>query len=165
RKMGQPLPGACALGPLEGIRVVELSTGIAGPVAGMLLGDYGADVVKVEPPGGDPARALAGFAVWNRNKQGVVVDPRSLRGRRRLADMLAGADVCVYGDASPIDVAAAASPGLVRLYMPPYTADGTPWAGGAESHQLLSAIAGPSSRQSSFDGGPIDLVYPFPLYE
>src|SRR5262249_2004247 len=104
--MGQPPLGACALGPLQGIRVVELSTGIAGPVAGMLLGDYGAEVVKVEPPGGDPARALAGFAAWNRNKQGVVVDPRSPRGRRRLSDMLAGADVCVYGAASSIDDAA-----------------------------------------------------------
>ncbi len=151
--------------PLEGIRVVELSTGIAGPVAGMLLGDYGAEVVKVEPPDGDPARAVAGFAVWNRNKQGVVVAPHSQHGRRRLGEMLAGADVCIYGDAASLHDVAAANPGLVRLFMPPYTADGTPWAGGAESHELLAAIAGASSRQSSFDGGPVHLVYPLLLYE
>ena len=90
------------MGPLEGIRVVELSTGIAGPVAGMLLGDYGAEVVKVEPPDGDPARALAGFAVWNRNKQSVVVDWRSNEGKRRLAGLLAGADLCIYADSGPV---------------------------------------------------------------
>jgi len=153
------------MGPLEGIRVVELSTGIAGPVAGMLLGDYGAEVVKVEPPGGDPARALPGFAVWNRNKQSVVIDPRSAHGRRRLADLLVGADVCIAADDSPLGGAAGDNPGLVRLHMPPYAADETPWAGGAESHALLAAIGGLSSRQSSFDGGPVHLVSPFALYE
>ena len=154
------------MGPLEGVRVVELSTGIAGPVAGMLLADYGAEVVKVEPPAGDPARALPGFAVWNRNKQSVVADARSPHGRHRLAELLEGADLCIYADPSQIDdAAAAANPGLIRLFMPPYTPDGTPWAGGAESHELLAAIGGLSSRQSSFDGGPIHLVYPFALYE
>lgn len=151
------------MGPLTGVRVLELSTGIAGPMAGMLLGDYGAEVVKIEPPAGDPARALAGFAVWNRNKQSVVVDPRTDDGRRRLADLLAGADVCIYAEAAQIDEVAG-NPGLVRLHMPPYTADGTPWAGGAESHGLLSAISGSASRQSSFEGGPVHIVYPFPLY-
>src|SRR5437868_6032288 len=61
-------------GPLDGIRVLDLSGGIAGPLAGMLLADFGADVVKVEPRGGDPARSLPGFAVWNRNKRGIMVD-------------------------------------------------------------------------------------------
>jgi crotonobetainyl-CoA:carnitine CoA-transferase CaiB-like acyl-CoA transferase len=153
------------LGPLEGIRVVELSTGIAGPLAGMLLADYGADVVKVEPPAGDPARALPGFAVWNRNKQSVVVDASSKHGRQRLATMLAGTDVCIYADPALLDAIDLANPGLVRLYMPPYTPDETPWAGGAESHELLTAVAGLSSRQSSFDGGPVHLVYPLALYE
>jgi crotonobetainyl-CoA:carnitine CoA-transferase CaiB-like acyl-CoA transferase len=153
------------LGPLEGVRVVELSTGIAGPMASMLLADYGAEVVKVEPPEGDPARALAGFAVWNRNKQSVVVDRHAPEGRQRLADLLAGADLCVYADTSALDSLADANPGLIRLHMPPFTPDETPWFGGAESHELLAAASGLSSRQSSFDGGPIHLVYPFALYE
>src|SRR5690606_28064456 len=49
--------------------------------------------------------------------------------------------------------------------MPPYLPNLTPWAGGGESHELLSAIMGLSTRQSSFDGGPIHLVYPIALYQ
>src|SRR5262249_15874490 len=154
------------VGPLQGIRVVELSTGIAGPLAGMLLADYGAEVVKVEPPGGDPARAGAGFAVWNRGKESVVVDPQTPTTPRRLAGLLAGADVCIYtGRGALVEGAAAPNPGLVRLHTPPFAPDATPWAGGAESPELLAAAAGSSSRQSSFDGGPVHLVYPFPSYE
>ena len=154
------------MGPLAGLRVVELSTGVAGPFAGMFLGDYGAEVVKVEPPGGDPARAEAGFAVWNRNKQSVVLDRASEADPRRVVEMLAGADACIYADPADEElIARAANTGLVALHMPPFTAEGTPWAGHQESAGLLSAAGGPSSRQSSFDGGPIHLVYPFPLYE
>lgn len=148
---------------LQGIRVLDLSTGIAGPLAGMLLADYGADVVKVEPPTGDPARALAGFAVWNRNKRGIIIDRQLASGERRLKEFLAGADVCIVSQ--PGDEALSqAHPCSVVLHMPPYTPAAAPWAGGAESHGLLTAFGGPSSRQSSFDGGPIDLVYPLALY-
>src|SRR2546423_10456870 len=80
---------------LQGIRVVDASTGIAGPLVAMLLADFGAEVVKVEPPSGDPARREPGFAVWNRNKQGVVLDTGIESDRRRLSDMLGGADLCV----------------------------------------------------------------------
>jgi hypothetical protein len=51
---------------LDGIRVLDLSSGIAGPITGMLLADHGADVVKVEPPGGDPLRGSPGYDVWLR---------------------------------------------------------------------------------------------------
>src|SRR3954471_9383651 len=105
----QARKGACTVGPLQGIRVVELSTGIAGPMAGMLLGDYGAEVVKVEPLTGDPARALPGFAVWNRNKQSIAVDPCSPDGQRRIAELLAAADLCIYGDASLVGEAGASN--------------------------------------------------------
>ena len=64
---------------LADIRVVDLSSGVAGPMATMLLADFGADVVKIEPPGGDSARVLPGFAVWNRNKRSVVLDQRDPR--------------------------------------------------------------------------------------
>jgi crotonobetainyl-CoA:carnitine CoA-transferase CaiB-like acyl-CoA transferase len=152
---------------LDGIRVLDLSSGIAGPLAAMLLADFGADVVKVEPPSGDPARSNPGFAVWNRNKRGIVVDSTSGAGRQRLHQFLMGADVCILGHASgdlePHHLSEK-YPRLVVVSMPPYTPTGTPWAGGEESHPLLSAFGGAAGRQSSFEGGPIDLVYPFPLY-
>jgi crotonobetainyl-CoA:carnitine CoA-transferase CaiB-like acyl-CoA transferase len=150
-------------GPLDGIRVLELSTGIAGPLAGMLLADFGADVVKVEPPGGDPARELPGFAVWNRNKRGIIVDSGSPSDQQRLVELLVGADVCIVSSGDP-DQLSANYPRLVVLHVPPYAPARTPWSGGAESHALLSAFGGAAWRQSSFDGGPIELVYPFLLY-
>jgi crotonobetainyl-CoA:carnitine CoA-transferase CaiB-like acyl-CoA transferase len=155
---------------LAGIRVVELASGIAGPMAAMLLADFGADVVKVEPPAGDPDRARPGFRVWGRGKASLVLDPASGRDQDRLRDLLGRADVCV---ASPPAVAGweaadprravAANRRLVYLGVPPFL-DTAPWDGGRESGPLLSAAMGTSSRQSSADGGPVDPVYPHVLY-
>ncbi len=97
---------ACVPGPLEGVRVVELGVWVAGPAAGGILADWGADVVKVEPMGGDPARMfrymLGGdmptnpvFDMDNRGKRSIAVDLTSDGGRRVLEDLLAGADVFV----------------------------------------------------------------------
>ena len=157
---------------LEGIRVVDLSSGVAGPMAAMLLADFGANVVKIEPPGGDPARVLPGFAVWNRNKRSVVLDQHHTDDRRRLAAFLAGADVCVVSQPRAglartqldPDTVCVTYPGLIFVHMPADTLLDTSWAGGLESHPLLSASAGSACRQTSFDGGPVDLVYPIPLY-
>ncbi len=90
------------MGPLDGIRVIDLTTVISGPVCTMLLADQGADVVKVEPFGGDIARRTAGdgeftamFVSSNRGKRSVALDlkqPPALEAVRRL---IAGADVLV----------------------------------------------------------------------
>ena len=61
-------------GVLEGIDVLDLSTGIAGPMTGMLLADHGARVTKIEPPGGDPTRSFSGAQVWHRGKRSAVLD-------------------------------------------------------------------------------------------
>jgi crotonobetainyl-CoA:carnitine CoA-transferase CaiB-like acyl-CoA transferase len=97
-------------GPLAGIRVVDCSTVLAGPYATMLLGDLGADVVKVEPPDGDatrgwgppwvggedPATRTAAYALAvNRNKRSIRLDLRRDRGREVLRRLLADADVLV----------------------------------------------------------------------
>jgi crotonobetainyl-CoA:carnitine CoA-transferase CaiB-like acyl-CoA transferase len=94
----------CAALPLHGVRIVDLSQIAAGPYATSLLGDFGADVVKVEPPGGDPLRrvdALFGdgdsayaFSV-NRSKRSVRLDLKSDRGIEVLHRLLARADVFV----------------------------------------------------------------------
>jgi crotonobetainyl-CoA:carnitine CoA-transferase CaiB-like acyl-CoA transferase len=167
---GQPAaePGA---GALSGIRVVDLSTGIAGPAAAMFLADFGADVIKVEPPEGDPGRSGPGFPMWNRNKRGVVIDARTPAGAERLAQLLAGADVCVSGggDGSGLpavavpETALAANPALVYLRTPAFL-DSVPWAGGRESMGLLHAYTGLALRQSSFDGGPVDPAFGYVLY-
>ena len=85
--------------PLDGIRVIELTHMVAGPSAGLILADLGADVIKVEPaPGGDKTRGLTAggvgfFAVMNRNKRSVMIDLKSAEGRAQVLDLIAGADV------------------------------------------------------------------------
>ncbi len=85
-----------AAGILEGIRIVDMSTGIAGPVATMLLAEVGADVVKVEGPTPGSDRALPGFRTWNRSKRSAVVDLDTDAGSAQLETLLAGADVLVH---------------------------------------------------------------------
>lgn len=92
-------------GPLEGIRVVEMGVWVAGPAAGGILADWGADVVKLEPPGiGDPARLfehmLGGdlpinpvFENDNRSKRSIVADVRKPEGLEIAIDLIRGADV------------------------------------------------------------------------
>ncbi|MET0146120.1 MAG: CoA transferase [Ilumatobacteraceae bacterium] len=84
---------------LDGVRVVDTSWGLAGPVAALLLAEAGADVVKVERPGGDPLRSLhpAAFATWNRSKRSVVLDLEDSGDRHRFDGLLAGADVLIHG--------------------------------------------------------------------
>ncbi|MDW3215296.1 MAG: CoA transferase [Ilumatobacteraceae bacterium] len=82
--------------PCSGIRIVDLTQGMAGPMATMVLADHGADVVKVEPPGGDWARAhLRGFHMWNRGKRSVELDLSNGSDRADLVALVARADVVV----------------------------------------------------------------------
>jgi crotonobetainyl-CoA:carnitine CoA-transferase CaiB-like acyl-CoA transferase len=92
------------VGPLEGVRVIELGVWVAGPGAGGLLADWGADVVKIEPPRGDPARqfqAMLGadvpfnppFELDNRGKRSIVVDLTTPDGLAVALDLIGGADV------------------------------------------------------------------------
>lgn len=88
---------------LAAIRVVDLSVFLPGPMLTMMMADQGADVLKVEPPGGDPARQMAPFeagrSVWfrnmNRGKRSVELDLKSDAGRERLWDEIDAADVFV----------------------------------------------------------------------
>jgi crotonobetainyl-CoA:carnitine CoA-transferase CaiB-like acyl-CoA transferase len=83
-------------GVLGGIRVLDLSTGIAGPIATMLLADNGADVVKVEPPGGDPTRRTeSGARVWHRGKRSLELDVNDEAQLARLLELIDRADVIV----------------------------------------------------------------------
>ena len=84
--------------PLDGVRVVEFTHMVMGPTCGMVLGDLGAEVVKVEPPGGDGTRQLLGsgagfFAMFNRNKKSLALDTKDPRGREVVLRLVAQADV------------------------------------------------------------------------
>ena len=84
--------------PLTGVRVIEFTHMVMGPTCGMILADLGAEVVKIEPPGGDNTRRLLGsgsgfFAMFNRNKKSLAVDTKDPRGREIVLRLVAGADV------------------------------------------------------------------------
>ena len=80
-------------GPLTGKRVLDLTWGIAGPMAGMIMADYGADVIRVESPRADPLAAQPGYVVWNRGKRSVTLDVFRPEGVEVLDRLLVGADV------------------------------------------------------------------------
>jgi crotonobetainyl-CoA:carnitine CoA-transferase CaiB-like acyl-CoA transferase len=93
------------MGKLSGIKVIDLSVFLPGPMMTMMLADQGADVIKIEAAGGDPARDQAPFeagqSVWfrnlNRGKKSIVLDLKSDAGKARLWDLIDGADVFVEG--------------------------------------------------------------------
>ena len=140
--MADAAAGAAAArpGPLAGIRVVEIGSLVAAPYAAKLLADYGADVVKVEPPAGDPLRGLDPdfFDNLNTSKRGVVLDLASDEGARALRALVAKADVVVE-DLAPGRLAEllgadpwADKPALVVGSVTPYGQDGprAGWKGG-----------------------------------
>ena len=93
------------MGKLSGIRVIDLSMFLPGPMLTLMMADQGAEVIKVEPAAGDPARGQGPFAdghsIWfanlNRGKTSVVLDLKSEAGKAALADLIRGADVFVEG--------------------------------------------------------------------
>lgn len=160
---------------LDQIRVVELGAGVAVAFAGKLFADFGADVVKVEPPEGDDTRrwgpfphdrpdseASAAFAFFNRNKRGVTVDLGNAAGRAMLARLTAGADLVLAG-MSLAELAAAgvtqasltaASPGAVLASLTPFGEDG-PYSGFAATDLIADSIAGPMSVNGSPGRAPL----------
>jgi crotonobetainyl-CoA:carnitine CoA-transferase CaiB-like acyl-CoA transferase len=96
--------GGAAEGPLAGLRVLDLSSVVSGPLCTQILGDLGADVVKVEPPSGETGRVLGGahragmtgfFAMFNRNKRGIVLDLKRPECRDAVLRLARRADLLV----------------------------------------------------------------------
>src|SRR6516225_5425857 len=84
--------------PLEGVRVVEFTHMVMGPTCGMILADLGAEVIKIEPPGGDKTRNLPGLGIgffrsFNRNKKSVVLDINTEAGRAAAVELIGECDV------------------------------------------------------------------------
>ncbi len=80
---------------LEGIRVLDLSWGIAGPMTTMMMADHGADVIKIEPPGGDPYRGQLGYKVWQRGKRSAILDLKDAGDKEDFLALVKTADVLV----------------------------------------------------------------------
>lgn len=141
-------------GPLHGLRVVDASTGTAGPLAAMVLGDLGADVVVVPPlDGGARDDASPGAAVWQRGKRVGTLDTVGL-GRRGPAEHV---DVVISHGPLPADVTLPDA--AVHLQVPPYL-PGVGWPADVESDALASALLGVALRQHSDEPGPVDSIVP-----
>jgi crotonobetainyl-CoA:carnitine CoA-transferase CaiB-like acyl-CoA transferase len=79
----------------EKLRVIDLTQGMAGPLATMILADYGAEVIRLEPPGGDPMWQHPAYLLWNRGKKSVAIDWSSETGRTHAQQLLQGADIFI----------------------------------------------------------------------
>jgi crotonobetainyl-CoA:carnitine CoA-transferase CaiB-like acyl-CoA transferase len=160
------------MGPLAGLTVVELGQVLAGPFAGAIFADLGAEVIKIERPGsGDDARQMGAafrdgaalvFQVFNRGKRSVVIDLKSPAGLAALERIVAGADVLVHnlrpGVAAELGIdgpsMCARHPRLVYCEMSAFGHAG-PLAGRPGYEPLIQAYSGLSSMNGHPDGPPV----------
>ena len=158
-------------GALDGIQIVDLTHGIAGPYTGMLLAEQGAEVIKVEPPPGDPARGTPGFHVWNRSKRSVVADPATPDGLAFIRQLVSAADIVLTDfqpDSSACQSLSYASlcqpnPRLIACHLPAFGTTGS-HATRHPDDALVAAISGLLGSQWSHRDGGIYLVIPIASY-
>ena len=153
-------------GPLDGVRVIDLTSVVSGPLATMTLADQGADVIKVESPHGDHSRRVAtrrgGFSASflnnNRNKRSVVLDLKNPQGLAVLKELVKGADVFVQnfrpGVAERIgigeDVLRAIVPDLIYVSVCGFGFEG-PYAQKPVFDPLIQAVSGLTTVQAGSD--------------
>ena len=160
-----------ARGPLIGIRVLDLSENLAGPFCGQVLGDLGADVIKVERPGGDPARdwgpPFAGedsalFVAANRHKTGLRLDLTTAGGRESLGRLIDGSDVLIQSFRPGVierlgfggDAVRSRNPRIIYCSVSAWGTRG-PLREAAGYDPLLQAFAGLMSVTGDPEGGPV----------
>jgi len=157
---------------LEGIRVIDFGQYIAGPMAAMLLGDQGADVIRVDPPGG-PLWNTPANATWNRNKRSIVLDLKKDPDRDTARQLIAGADVVIenfrpgvmdrLGLGAAAMTAAEVNPRLIYCSLPGFGAD-DPRAQVKAWEGVLGAATGAyrmSGGGRATEGRPVYTVIPY----
>jgi crotonobetainyl-CoA:carnitine CoA-transferase CaiB-like acyl-CoA transferase len=162
-------------GPLSDVRVLDLSQDVAGPYCARLMADFGADVIKVEPPGGEPGRWLppfladepgpdrsAFFAWLNLNKRGISLNLDSTAGQALLRALVASADVVVesfapgYLDGRRVgfDQLEAAKPGVILTSITPFGQTG-PWRDREGNDLTAFALSGWAWINGTADREPL----------
>lgn len=166
-----PLPDDAP--PLAGVRVVDLTQYEAGPSATQILAWLGADVIKVEPPGGEPSRYLIGgdatrdsivFVLFNQCKRSIILDLTRDDDRQSLRQLLCTADVLAENFAPgtldrlglPIDALLRELPSLIVASVRGY-ASGGPWSGYKSLDFVAQAVGGAMSVTGTSDGPPLRL--------
>jgi len=156
--------------PLDGVRVLELARFQAGPRGGMLLGDLGAEVIKIEPPGGEETRRhppmVRGqsvyFSVYNRGKKSLCLDLRSQRGKEVFAALVAKSDIVLENfrpgvmRAMGFDYARlhALNPGIILVSVSGFGQFG-PYTDRPAFHSLGQAMSGLMALTGQLEGKPI----------
>ncbi|MFT3964956.1 MAG: CoA transferase [Sphingobium sp.] len=116
----------------DGLRVIDLSQGMAGSLATMILADYGAEVIRLEPPGGDPMWDHPAYLLWQRGKKSVEIDWTSETGRAQARQLVEGADIFLEtlapGEADALglgyDVLASVNPALIYYSLSAFGQEG-----------------------------------------
>ena len=156
---------------LDGIKLIDLSIGIAGPYSAMLLADQGADCLKVEPHDGDPARSLPGFYVWNRGKKGITLNLETDEARKVLYQLIKKADIIIEsynpGQAEDLGVdyqsLSEINPRLIYCAIPPFGEKG-PLREKFADEGIIAAWSGLMSGQGGIGRAPIYLTTPIASY-
>ena len=155
-------------GVLEGIRVIDFGQYIAGPMAAMLLGDQGADVIRIDPPGG-PRWNTPANATWNRNKRSIVLDLKKDADRETARQLIAGADVVIEnfrpGVMDRLGLGAAAddgrrNPRLIYCSLPGFGSD-DPRAQVKAWEGVVGAATGAYRASHATKGRPVYTVIPY----
>jgi crotonobetainyl-CoA:carnitine CoA-transferase CaiB-like acyl-CoA transferase len=157
--------------PLQGIKILDFTRQMSGPYASLVLGDFGADVIKVESyPEGDPSRGTGTyfiegestmFLTWNRNKRSICVDLRRPEGLATVKRLVEDADVLMEnyrpGVADEIGIGyeamSAVNPRLVYCSVNAFGSKG-PWKGAPGTDPIVQAMSGIMSVTGEADGGP-----------
>lgn len=164
----------------DGLRVVDLTQGLAGPYCAMLMAQNGADVVKVEPPEGDWSRRLgvpagpdrsAAYVASNRGKRAIVADLKSSEGMEIVRSLTRGADVFMESNRAGVaerlglgyDTLRADNENLVYMSITGFGQSG-PYAARPATDAILQAFSGLMMSNPDKDGAPKRIEFPVPDY-